>query len=76
MGHTITIDIPENVYEPLTKMASYAGRTPEDLALEWIANASQLTVIDPVEDFIGSINSGVSDWVDQHDLYLSQSKNQ
>ncbi len=73
MSHTLTIDIPEEVYEPLKKTAEQSGQSPETLVVQWLAAAVQHLVDDPVEQFIGAFDSQGSDWADHHDQYLGKS---
>ncbi len=73
MGYLITLDLSENVYRPIEKMASNLGQTPEELVMEWIVSASQTAGADPIESCIGAIESTIPDWVDNHDKYLGQS---
>jgi hypothetical protein len=70
MGHTLVIDLPEEVFEPLVKSADRTGRTPEETALHWLQDAARRSSEDPIEKFIGSLGSTVPDWADQHDKYL------
>lgn len=72
MEHTLTLKVPENIYQPLAEAAEQAGRTPEDLAREWLATAIRASVQDPVENFIGAFGSNIPDWADQHDKYIAQ----
>lgn len=72
MGHTLMLEIPENIYQPLAKTAEQRGGTPEELAIEWLFTASHLVVDDPVENFIGVFQSNISDWTEQHDKYIGQ----
>ncbi len=68
----MTIDIPEKIYEPLAKVAKNTGRTPEELAIEWLETASRGVAEDPVEKFIGAFKSDIPDWADQHDKYIGE----
>ncbi len=68
----MTINVPEQIYEPLAKAAKNIGRTPEELAVVWLETASRITVHDPVENFIGKLKTDISDWPDQHDKYIGQ----
>ncbi|MEW6609109.1 MAG: hypothetical protein AB1422_13080 [bacterium] len=70
MGHTLTLEVPEKIYEPLIRTAKQTGRTPEKLALEWLKTAIRTTVEDPVENFIGVFKSNIPDWADQHNKYI------
>lgn len=71
--HTLTLEVPEAVYEPLRKTAEQSGQSPEVLAVQWLTAAVQQLVEDPVEKFIGAFNSQGSDWADHHDRYVGQS---
>lgn len=73
MGHTLLVEVPEDVYELLRKSAEHAGQSPEALAAQWLATATRSVANDPVEQIIGSITSHVPDWADNHDHYLGQS---
>lgn len=70
MQHTLVIEISEDVFEPLAKTADQAGKTPEQIAVDWLAIAAQRSSNDPIEKFVGSLKSTVSDWADRHDSYL------
>ncbi|MEC4815962.1 MAG: hypothetical protein SAK29_22215 [Scytonema sp. PMC 1069.18] len=72
MNHKLQLEIPENLYEPLVKAAANMGRTPEELALVWLATAVQQYEEDPLEQFIGAFSSHIPDWADRHDQYIVQ----
>ena len=72
MGYTLTLEMPQEMYEPLAKTARQTGQTPEDLAAEWLMAAIRKAMSDPVENFIGALSSNVPDWADQHDKYIGQ----
>jgi hypothetical protein len=72
MGRTLTLKLPEEVYQPLAQTAERTGTTPAQLAVEWLAAASRQATGDPLEPFIGALRTGVPDWPDQHDQYLGQ----
>lgn len=72
MEHTLMLEVPESLYEPLVKAAEQTGRTPEELALEWLVTAIRAALEDPVENFIGVFRGNVPDWADQHDKYIAQ----
>jgi hypothetical protein len=71
MEHTLVLEVPENIYEPLTKTAQRTGQTLEEVAMEWLSIAIQQTLDDPVESFIGAFNSNSPDWADQHYVHLA-----
>lgn len=70
MGHTLVLEIPEDVYEPLAKTAEQKGKTPEEIAVDWLVTTARQAPEDPVEKFIGALNGAVPDWADQHDRYI------
>ena len=72
MGHTMMLEVPEELYEPLAKTAKRTGQAPEELAVEWLVTAIRNAMDDPVEDFIGAFSTSISDWADQHDKYIGQ----
>ena len=72
MSHQLVLQVPDEIYDPLTKTASESGKAPEELAVDWLAAASRHAAKDPVEKFIGALPSGVSDWATEHDKYLGQ----
>ena len=72
MAYSLILEVPEDLYEPLAKTAKRTGRTPEELAIEWLAIAVQSMLDDPVENFIGAFSSNVPDWANEHDKYIGQ----
>jgi hypothetical protein len=72
MGHTLTLDLPEQVYQCLQQQAEQTGQSPETVAVQWLAAATQFYVADPLEQFIGAFSSHGTDWADHHDVYLGQ----
>jgi hypothetical protein len=72
MSHPLTLQIPEELYQPLIEAAAQMGQTPEEVALQWLSEAAQQIADDPIEQFIGTIPSQIPDWTTQHDVYLGQ----
>jgi hypothetical protein len=73
MGHTLTLDVPEDVYQSLQQQAEQTGQSPETVAVQLLATATQHQVEDPLDQFIGAFSSQGIDWADRHDAYLGQS---
>ena len=73
MGHTLTLDMPEDVYQSLRQKVKQIGQSPEALAVQLLATATQHQSEDPWEQFIGAFNSQGSNWADHQDTYLGQS---
>jgi hypothetical protein len=72
MGHTLTLDVPEDVYQSLILQAKQTGQPPEAVAVQLLATATQHRVDDPLEQFIGAFRSHSTDWPDKHDTYLGK----
>ncbi len=72
MSHTLTIEVPDNVYEPLQRTASQSGQSPEALVTQWVSLAVQQLTDDPLEQFIGALRGQSSNWADHHDQYLGK----
>jgi hypothetical protein len=72
MSHVLHLELPEDIYRPLAKNAEQKGRSPEEVAIEWLKSILKKLENDPIENFIGAIHSDIPDWADQHDKYLGQ----
>lgn len=73
MERTLRIELPENVYDVLKRLAEKSGKTPEQFAQDWLNKALQETSADPLDQFIGAFRTDVEDWAAQHDRYLGES---
>lgn len=72
MGHTLLLDLPQEVYESLVETAQKTGETLEALAVRLLTRTVQSFADDPLEPFIGAFKSDIPDWGDKHDEYLGQ----
>ena len=72
MSHTLTIEVPDNIYEPLRRTAAQSGQSPEALVAQWVSLAVQQQTDDPLEQFIGALRGPGSDWAERHDQFLGQ----
>jgi len=72
MSHPLTIDVPDDVFLNLSKLALQQGKPPEDLARELVSKAIQELVEDPLLKWIGTFESDVSDAAERHDEYIGQ----
>lgn len=72
MGHSLLLELPEEIYQPLAEVAQKNGDTPEQVATDWLVAIVRQTGQDPVDRFIGVFQSNIFDWTEQHDLYLGQ----
>ena len=73
MGHTLTLDLPDEVYESLVQTAKQTSQPPDAMAAQLLTAATQHPASDPLERFIGAFDSRGSDWADRHDKYLGHS---
>lgn len=73
MTHSLTLELPDNIYRSLAEKAAAEGRPVEDIALEQLANGdAEQDVEDPLDKFVGAFKSDVPDWADNHDKYLGE----
>jgi hypothetical protein len=72
MSHPLTIDVPEEVFSYLNKLALQQCKTPETLAQELVSTAVQKLEEDPLLRWAGAIDSEISDVAERHDYYIGQ----
>jgi hypothetical protein len=71
--HTLTLELPDDIYEPLLDKAKRSSSTLEALLTQLAAKAVQPMPEDPLLKLLGSIGSDVSDVSSRHDDYLGRS---
>jgi hypothetical protein len=75
MTHSLTIEIPDEIYQPLVVRARQEGQSPESLAGDLVAHGLRPAGLSPeLRKWAGSVNSGVSDAAQRHDDYLGQAQ--
>lgn len=67
MPHTLTLEIPDPIYEALADLAERRGKDAEEVALSAIEHLT----VDPLEKYIGSLTGGPPGWADRIDDYLA-----
>ena len=72
MTHSLVLEVPESIYQPIVEEARAEGRKVEEIALERLANGKPKKIDDPFEKFIGSFDSQGMDWARRHDEYLGE----
>lgn len=72
MTRSLTLKVPENIYQSLAEKAAAEGRRVEDVALEKLANGDEPPRDDPFEKFIGAFDGAGMDWGNRHDEYLGE----
>lgn len=70
MSRVLTLQIPQDLYQPLVEIARRRGQSPKEFAVQWLAASIQHFIDDPIEPFIGAIQSNILDWIEHHDQYL------
>ena len=70
MSESVTLQIPDDVYETLKRLAREQGRSPEDAGAEWLSQAVRRAGEDPLDAVIGILATDVPGWADRHDEYL------
>ncbi len=70
--HMLTLELPDEIYQPLLHQAQRSASTPEALLTEWAAQAVQ-TQKDPLLKLLGSIEADVSDVSGKHDEFIGRS---
>jgi hypothetical protein len=73
MSKVLTLQIRDDVYEPLLKKANQIGQTPEQIAIEWIENQIKTLTDDPLLQLAGIFESKITNVSDRHDEYIGQS---
>ena len=68
--HTLTLQLPDEIYEPLMRKAQRFGSTPETIVTDWVASAVLAPPEDPLLKLLGCIDSDVADAAERHDDYI------
>ena len=71
--HTLTLELPGDIYEPLLHQAQRSAITPEALLTQWAVKAVQPVPEDSLLQLLGSVEGDVSDVSARHDEYLGRS---
>jgi hypothetical protein len=74
MNHILNLELPEDIYQPLIKIAEQKGGSPDELAIECLKSVLLKITDDTIEKFIEAFHSNIPDWADQHDKYLGQTQ--
>ena len=70
MIHSLVLEVPESIYQPIVEEAEAEGRKIEEIALERLAVKKPKLTDDLLDEFVGAFKSDVPDWADNHDKYL------
>ena len=75
MTHSVTLEVPDQLYRTLVEKASKKGKEIEEVALDRLSDEWPDDVVDPFEKFIGSLTAetaDIPDWADNHDKYIGE----
>jgi hypothetical protein len=73
MDHQVTLEIPDEVYQPLLRKAKVSGQTVEAVANARLAEAAQAALRDTrLRRWAGAFASDVPDAAVRHHEYLGQ----
>ena len=72
MAHTVLLELPDDVYKLLAQTAEQTSQPLEELAVEWLTNATRRVTEDPLAKYIGAIHTDVPNWGERHDELLGQ----
>jgi hypothetical protein len=74
MGHTIKVELPDDVYESLRRRAEQSGETPENFLAHWLSEGlhGSATGEDALLRLAGVLESGLADIGERHDDYIGQ----
>ena len=72
MPKTLMIELPDEIYEGLQKLAEKWQTTPERIASDWVVYEAERVLNDPLEKWIGAIDTGVIGWGERHDELLGE----
>ncbi len=70
--HSLTLQLPDEIFEPLMRQAQRAGNSPEGFVTDWVASVVLSPPDDPLLKLLGTLDSDVSDVAEKHDEYLGQ----
>ena len=68
--HTLTLQLPDEIFEPLMREAQRFGSTPETIVTDWVASAVLAPPEDPLLKLLGCIDSDIADAAQRHDDYI------
>ncbi len=72
MSQTLSLEIPDQLYETLKRLAEKGGRSAEDLGAAWLRLTIERVNSDPIMKLAGALQSGVPDLAERHDAYIAE----
>jgi len=72
MDHTLSLSLSEEICQSINKIAEELGEPPETLVARWVALAAKSLTSDPLDRLIGTLNTGIPGWSDNHGQHIGQ----
>ncbi|MCI5130426.1 MAG: hypothetical protein D3904_02630 [Candidatus Electrothrix sp. EH2] len=72
MATTLTLQIPDRIYQPLQERAKKRGKTLDQIIIEWLGNAVEDGPDDPLLQLAGAFSCGVKNIGTNHDIHIGQ----
>lgn len=72
MTHSVTLEVPDQLYRTLAEKAAKKGKDVEEIALDRLSDEWPEDVVDPFAKFIGAFNSQIGDVGTNHDKYIGE----
>lgn len=73
MTHSLTLELPERVYNNLVEKASMNGKGVEEFVADDIISRDYPKYgEDPLDRLIGTLDTDVPDWGTNHDKYIGE----
>ena len=73
MARTLTLELPDKVFDSLCTSAAEVGTTPEALAAEHLIHIHPDRDVDPLLALAGTLECELTDVAERHDHYIGQS---
>ena len=71
--HRLTLELPDEVYEPLLQQAERNATTPEALLSQWAGSITASDMEDPLLCLLGSLEFKAGDVSARHDELIGRS---
>lgn len=72
MPTTLTLEIPDQIYQPLQRKADQCGETLDQILIEYLGDIVKDELEDPLLKLAGAFASDVTDSSENHDFYIGE----
>ncbi len=70
MPKALTLNVPDEVYQSLQRIAAETGQGPEELSVDMLIGAIHRFDTDPLLKLAGCLDIDAGDAVERHDYYV------